>query len=57
MEVIPGVDKTSVRNIVSDGVIDDEAIVTGEICSLGEFEICSIFFRESEMRTFCRIMD
>ena len=44
MEVIPGVEKTRVGNIVADGFIDDEAVVTGRICSLGEFEVCSIFF-------------
>ena len=51
------VDKTSVGDIVAEGVIADEAVVTERICSLGEFEICSIFFGESEMSTFHRIMN
>ena len=42
--MILGVEKTNVGDIVTDEVIDDEVVVIGGICSLGEFEICSIFF-------------
>ena len=42
--MIPGVDKARVGLMVADGFIDDEAVVTGGIFSLGEFEVCSIFF-------------
>ena len=41
--MIPGVDKTSVGDIVADRFIDDEEVVTSGICTLGEFEVCSIF--------------